>query len=143
MLSLSLSDTIERFLTVCEDIYDNRNKSSVIPKEYLKDAIALYALRLHALRCEGRLDDDKYNDNEILALYLEILPGKGVPQSELKPWYALRDKLDELGMPTKKPNGDVCLDQYRSLFWDVTGEEHICEALRENIANMRRITNRH
>lgn len=131
---------INRFLTVCEDVYDNRQLDTPMQTAYLKVAIALYVLRLHALRCEGKLRTAKHDDDEMLALYLELLPDDGVPQGEREPWYELLDALPKMGMPYKKQNGDdVFLEPHRSLFNRIEGLEHILKALRKKIANVRRI----
>ena len=61
-IMLSVSDTIDRFLVVCEDLYDKRvTDSGCCHNTALEWALSLYLQRLQILVRTGKLGRDKYN----------------------------------------------------------------------------------
>jgi hypothetical protein len=132
---LSVSDTIDRFLVVCEDMYDKRvTDSGCCHNTAIEWALSLYLQRLQLLVRTGKLGRDKYNALVKVHEKDNIALRKG----HIDKWNEVLESLDAaLDFPMTLRGDDVKYHDVDSIrLSNVTALKIIIKVLRQNIANL-------
>lgn len=131
---LSVSDTIDRFLVVCEDMFDKRvTDSGCCHNTALECALSLYLQRLQLLVRAGKLGRDKYDDLVTVREKDNIALRKG----HIDKWNEVLASVDATpDFPMTLRGDDVRFHDVDSIrFWNIPGLKIIIKVLRQNIAN--------
>lgn len=132
---LSVSDTVERFLTVCEDMYDKRvTDSGGCHNVALQWALSLYLQRLQLLVRAGKLTREKYN--ALVTVYEK--DNIALRKHHIDRWNELLASLDSApDFPMTLRGDDVKYHDVESInLYNVHDVNIIIKVLRQNIANL-------
>lgn len=132
---LSLDAVVNRFLTVCEDMFDKRvTDSGCCHNTAIEWALSLYLQRLQLLVRAGKLGRDKYNALVTVHEKDNIALRKG----HIDKWNEVLASLDAApDFPMTLRGDDVKYHDVDSLrLSNVTALKIIIKVLRQNIANL-------
>lgn len=132
---LSLSDTVNRFLVVCEDMYDRRvTDSGCCHNTSVKWALSLYLQRLQLLVRAGKLTREKYED----LVKVREKDNIALRTPHVERWNEVLDSLDAApDFPLTLRGDDVKyheMEEVRMCY--IPYINIIIKVLRKNIANL-------
>lgn len=131
----SLDAVVNRFLVVCEDMYDKRvTDSGCCHNTALKWALSLYLQRLQLLVRAGKLGRDKYN--ALVTVYEK--DNVALRKHHIDKWNEVLASLDAApDFPMTVRGDDVKYHVVNSInLYDVLDVNIIIKVLRQNIANL-------
>lgn len=132
---LSVSDTVNRFLTVCEDIYDKRvTDSSGVHNAAVAQALTLYLQRLQLLVRAGKLPRDTYK--ALVTVYEK--DDITLREYQVTKWNEVLANVDAAPDFPMTARGDDVKRNYISTInlSDVPNIQTVVKVLRQNIANL-------
>lgn len=132
---LSLDAVVNRFLVVCEDMFDKRvTDSGCCHNTAIEWALSLYLQRLQLLWRAGKLTREKYN----ALVTVREKDNIALRKVHIDKWNEVLASVDAApDFPKTVRGDDVKYHEVDSIrFWSVPDLKIIIKVLRQNIANL-------